>query len=486
MTSILTNSGAIVALQTLKATNKNLAMTQREISTGKHVNTAADGSAVWAVAKTMETDRDTFKTIQQGLNVASKVVSTAVENSDGIVDDLNAIKQRLTSSAKSDQDVEKNWDQIKELIDGIKAKISGSQINGVNLLNKQGTGDGATGTEKGQYTVLASLDRSYGNAQTSHTSITVESVDLQTAIADVLDTWADPSNAKEASALISGKPYFEHAEYSADHDRFTALSNQKVAFGETPSGANTARTKEEEAERNALITKYGGRAAAGTAAVAAVDTVADGTVAAAFITAASRVADQAALDAAGASALKAIEPDFNTYKQDYQDYDRIKAIAFGSRSTEDTARLNGLLDKYNGTTDGLATKGVAAVAASADFTTETAPSQLTAAKMAKSAYDADPAIVSARESAGKSVETLIDVATKAAAKLGAKQHRIESQEKSVGLIKDNLTIGIGALVDSNLEEASARLQALQTQQQLGIQSLSIANQAPGAVLSLFR
>jgi flagellin len=37
-----------------------------------------------------------------------------------------------------------------------------------------------------------------------------------------------------------------------------------------------------------------------------------------------------------------------------------------------------------------------------------------------------------------------------------------------------------------MEEASARLQALQTQQQLGIQSLSIANQAPGAVMSLFR
>ena len=44
----------------------------------------------------------------------------------------------------------------------------------------------------------------------------------------------------------------------------------------------------------------------------------------------------------------------------------------------------------------------------------------------------------------------------------------------------------GALVDANLEEASARLQALQVQQQLGIQALSIANQAPQQLLSLFR
>ena len=49
-----------------------------------------------------------------------------------------------------------------------------------------------------------------------------------------------------------------------------------------------------------------------------------------------------------------------------------------------------------------------------------------------------------------------------------------------------MTAAIGSLVDADMEEASARLQALQTQQQLGIQSLSIANQAPKSLLSLFR
>ncbi|MCH3802113.1 hypothetical protein LZB51_08935, partial [Campylobacter jejuni] len=52
-------------------------------------------------------------------------------------------------------------------------------------------------------------------------------------------------------------------------------------------------------------------------------------------------------------------------------------------------------------------------------------------------------------------------------------------------LTDSLKTGIGALVDADMEEASARLQALQTQQQLGIQSLSIANQAPQSILSLF-
>ena len=53
-------------------------------------------------------------------------------------------------------------------------------------------------------------------------------------------------------------------------------------------------------------------------------------------------------------------------------------------------------------------------------------------------------------------------------------------------LSDSLTNGIGNLVDADLAQESARLQSLQTKQQLGIQALSIANQAPSAVLALFR
>ena len=50
----------------------------------------------------------------------------------------------------------------------------------------------------------------------------------------------------------------------------------------------------------------------------------------------------------------------------------------------------------------------------------------------------------------------------------------------------SLKAGIGSLVDADMEEASARLQALQVQQQLGIQSLSIANSSSQNILALFR
>ena len=51
---------------------------------------------------------------------------------------------------------------------------------------------------------------------------------------------------------------------------------------------------------------------------------------------------------------------------------------------------------------------------------------------------------------------------------------------------DAITRGIGTLVDADMNEESTRLQALQVQQQLGVQSLSIANQASQSILSLFR
>jgi flagellin len=84
------------------------------------------------------------------------------------------------------------------------------------------------------------------------------------------------------------------------------------------------------------------------------------------------------------------------------------------------------------------------------------------------------------------IEGLIGTAIDAAASFGSAQGRISTQSNFISNLTDSLKSGIGAMVDANMENASARLQALQVQQQLGVQSLSIANQAPQSILSLFR
>ncbi len=93
---------------------------------------------------------------------------------------------------------------------------------------------------------------------------------------------------------------------------------------------------------------------------------------------------------------------------------------------------------------------------------------------------------SGAERALTAIDNYINEALDAASSFGSSERRVDLQNEFVTTLVDSLKTGIGALVDADLEAASARLQALQVQQQLGIQSLSIANQAPQSILSLFR
>jgi len=84
------------------------------------------------------------------------------------------------------------------------------------------------------------------------------------------------------------------------------------------------------------------------------------------------------------------------------------------------------------------------------------------------------------------IEAMMQTAIDAAASFGSVQKRVDIQKDFVTQLTDSMKAGIGSLVDADMEEASARLQALQVQQQLSTQALSIANQQPQALLALFR
>ena len=70
--------------------------------------------------------------------------------------------------------------------------------------------------------------------------------------------------------------------------------------------------------------------------------------------------------------------------------------------------------------------------------------------------------------------------------LGSASRKIDGQISFTSKLSDVITSGIGNLVDADLAKESAKLQALQVKQQLGVQALSIANQAPQSIMSLFR
>ncbi|SIR39220.1 flagellin [Paracoccus thiocyanatus] len=280
MSSILTNNGAMVALQTLKGINANLTKAQNEISTGKKVANAQDNAAVWSISKVMEADQSTFKTLQSNLNLAHSVVSTARDGAEDIHQHLMKMRDLAASAGSDANDFGTVNDQIVRMKEQIVSIIDATQMNGVNLLKTNPIGTATS------FSVLSSLDRTSGTVATTSQSITVDSVDFEGDIeAATITTITDSTTAK------------------------TAISE---------------------------------------------------------------------------------------------------------------------------------------------------------------------------------IEALIDIANTGATKLGNAAQRISDQSNFVGELADSLTRGISALVDADMEEASARLQALQTQQQLGVQALSIANQAPQTILSLFR
>ena len=83
------------------------------------------------------------------------------------------------------------------------------------------------------------------------------------------------------------------------------------------------------------------------------------------------------------------------------------------------------------------------------------------------------------------VSQAIVVVSSALTTLGTAANRIEIQQDFTGELVDVLKVGLGALVDTDLAEDTALIEALQIKQQLGVQALSIANGAPKAILGLF-
>ena len=118
----------------------------------------------------------------------------------------------------------------------------------------------------------------------------------------------------------------------------------------------------------------------------------------------------------------------------------------------------------------------------------TAPTTSSASAGATSVADID---ISSADSATiqgylQIVDKALSSVTSAASQIGTYQNRVTSQQNFVKALSDANTTAVGALVDANMEEESTKLKALQTQQQLAVQSLSIANASTQNILALFR
>ena len=166
MSSILTNISAMVALQTLKSINMDLANTQSMISTGKEVGSARDNSAVWAISKVMESDVKGFKAISESLSLGSSSVAVARNGAETVTDLLTDMKEKIVAAQGENVDRTKLQDDVQAISDQIASVVGAAQFNGLHMLN---------GTDA--VNVLSSLDRANDGSVTS-SNITVARQDL--------------------------------------------------------------------------------------------------------------------------------------------------------------------------------------------------------------------------------------------------------------------------------------------------------------------
>lgn len=405
MSSILTNSGAMTALQSLKATNSNLEDTQSMISTGKEVGSAKDDAAVWAISKTMEADVAGFDQISDSISLGEATLSIASQAAEDIADILINIQEKVIAAQGENVDSATIQSDIDAYIAQIESTVAAAQFNGQNLID--GSGD---------MNVLSSLNRDQNGAVTTG-SINVAEQNLSTG--------GYTSKAVFASATTAG------------------VSTAGDVAATTLATANTTgvildldETVALE-EGDSISVQIGDKTA--TFTVSADAAALTGQTQADFVAAGIKTA----VDALG---IEGLQVDFAT----------ATGLTFKDDGTSTLANDLNIVSQFDSAGSG----GLGALAA-IDVTT-------------------DPAAALAAMTA------LIDTAINAAASFGSDAGRLEMQADFVSNLSDTMELGISSMVDADMEEASALLSALQVQQELGVEALSIANEAPETLMSLFR
>ncbi|MFU0504024.1 flagellin N-terminal helical domain-containing protein [Pseudaminobacter sp. NGMCC 1.201702] len=432
MSSILTNASAMTALQSLSATNKNLATTQGRISTGLRVAQASDNAAYWSIATTMRSDNKAMSTVQDALGLGAAQVDVAYTAMNATKDVLDNIKTKLVAATQPGVDKAKIQSEIDQLKTSLQSIASSANFSGSNWLSVDST---AGGNYSATQSVVASFTRD------SNGVVSVGTIDISLAGISLFDANATGSGLLESAGgntLTAG---------------FTANSASGAANSTVAMDAFASVTLDADDSISFDLSIDGGDAIRITIDKATADT---------SIGDATGVIDT---DAKMVLALtKALEN---------------ANLTVGATATDDVSVTvaGGVISFTSNdatTASAISVSNVRASSGGADYNV-----------MDIDITDAVAFNVSL-DDAIQGIDNMIASVTTAASDLGAVKSRIDSQQDFVKDLRNAIDRGIGALVDADMNEESTRLQALQVQQQLGIQALSIANGSAQQILSLFR
>jgi flagellin len=349
MSSILTNASALSALQSLTQTQSALSSTEKQVSSGLAVATAADNASYWSIAAQLNSDSGVVTASNQALSQSQAVLSTASSAIDSVTSTIAKIETALTQATNPGADLGAIETTLVGLSSQLASTVNGASFNGLNVLDN------------------SSLPASDQNATTGGTA-----------------------TGTGALAFVSG---FNATATGGSVNTIT-LTTQALING---GAADTSPT------------------------------------------------------AAGGGGTGILDGGTN----------------YTTVATTDSP--GGVAAKTANTTINLLTLG----------------SQLATANVAGATNSASTNAANEAQNLLAGVSTVLNKLTSYAAQIGTTQDAMTAASTFNTALTTNYSTGVSALVDADMNTSSTRLQALQTQEQLGIQSLSIANQNAQLILKLF-
>ena len=283
MTSILTNTSAMSALQTLRTINSNLSTTQDRVSSGEKVGQASDNVAYWSISTTMNSDKKSLNAASDALGVGAAKVDTAYAAMDSALDVVDEIKAKLTTASETSVDKDQVQLEITKLQQQLTAIGQAASFNGENwviqsdassettvvdgfIRNSDGTVKVTTAThEAGTYAMFSTIEdgKGSGGVLGSVMEIVLTSTATQGDIDDFMATvqtafdkltigaaalgalktridLQDDFSSKLSDAIESGVSRLVDADMEEESAKLSALQTQQQLAIQSLSIANSS------------------------------------------------------------------------------------------------------------------------------------------------------------------------------------------------------------------------------------------------------
>lgn len=570
MTSIMTNTAAIAALQTLRMISSNLGETQSQASSGLRVATASDNAAYWSISTTMNSDAKAITSVLDALGLGSATADTAYAGTQAIVSVLDEFKAKLVAASEPGVDKAKIQKELDQLNAQAKSIVASSSFSGTNWLAT----DAPTHLMETP-NIHSSLVSSFSRSPDGSVSIDTTDVNLKSTsmlnvggggilqkelwgvgdIGGFRDTGINSvAHQGHESRVFTGPATFGASDYvtfdinvdSGAHSAgvdFTGLTIDKTvvdsALGTSDGKINTADDMRKVLQavfvaNSVPATAYERLFTGGTGSsrfeIGSLETSGEP---GSSITISNVTSDFNGAKPAGFALGLEGSPERNhdnMYPEASISFTKPFTVSPKSEIYFDVevgpnARQTYTIDRATvdaalGTTDGaivdaasLATV-ISYAAAGSALSITTSGSTLT--------FSADQTVFpeagnrAARVYVGNvqsippwalefdlaevdittddftldeyitGIEYMLQRSIDSASMIGAVNARIDLQTEFTQSLLDTMERGVGRLVDADMNEASTRLKALQTQEQLALQSLQIANTSAENVMALFR